>query len=86
MLGNKIIVVNTVAYLRYKTSKDFFSLPCPQPVQHLMLLRAYKLPRHGDEIWAYGVCHKLQKSQDFTLADLAVSGSKAFGWAFTVMK
>lgn len=51
-----------------------------------MPLRAYKLPRHGDEIWAYGVCHKLQKSQDFTLADLTVSGSKAFSWAFTAMK
>lgn len=38
-----------------------------------MLLHAYKLLKHGDEIWAYGVCHRLQKSQDFTLADLKVS-------------
>lgn len=37
-----------------------------------MLLRAYKLLKHGDEIWAYGVCHRLQNSQDFTLADLQV--------------
>jgi len=51
-----------------------------------MLLCAEKLPRQGDEIWAYGVCHRLQERRGFTLGDLKASDSKACSWTFAAMK